>query len=107
MPESAVEQLAIVALGGILGAAGQGVRVIIGLKKLNDSQDVLNYSRLLFSLFISFVIGGIAGVLAALNSIEAVLDKTTAIAFLAAGYAGTDFIEGFMRRNAPKQMPIP
>lgn len=101
MPETAFDQLAIVLLGGILGMSGQGIRVIIGLKKLNDSGEVKDYRRLVFSLFISFAIGGIAGVLAAINSIDAVLDKATATAFVAAGYAGTDFIEGFMNRNIP------
>jgi hypothetical protein len=33
------------------------------------------------------------------NSTLLEISKSTIIAFIAAGYAGTDFIEGFMRKN--------
>lgn len=102
---TASDYLTLILLGGILGMAGQGIRVIVGIKKVNDANDSdnpLKYQRTIMSLFIAFSIGGIAGVLAAIGSIESPIDKATIIAFLTAGYAGTDFIEGFMMKNKQK-----
>ena len=61
-------------LGAILGATGQGIRVIVGLKKAAESaqatgsslKQVFNGARLLVSL----LIGAIAGMLAALPFIS-------------------------------------
>jgi hypothetical protein len=102
---TAADYLTLILLGGILGMVGQGIRVIVGIKKVNDAKDSdnpLKYQRTIMSLFIAFSIGGIAGVLAAIGSMEAPIDKATIIAFLTAGYAGTDFIEGFMMKNKQK-----
>jgi len=94
-------------LGAILGATGQGIRVIVGLKKAAESaqatgsslKQVFNGARLLVSL----LIGAIAGVLAALPFISQAETITyqTLIALLGGGYAGADFIEGFMRKAVP------
>src|SRR5215471_16557243 len=94
-------------LGAILGATGQGIRVIVGLKKAAESaqatgsslKQVFNGARLLVSL----LIGAIAGVLAALPFIshaETITYQTLSSLF-GAGYAGSDFIEGFMCRAVP------
>ena len=99
--------LIIIVLGAILGAVGQGVRVIVGLKKVYDeavknniaANSLLEYRQLALSLVIGFAVGAIAGVLAAVNSVDAQFSKSVIIAFIAAGYAGTDFIEGFMKNN--------
>jgi len=104
--------LIVIAVGAILGAAGQGIRVIVGLKKVYDeamksntpAQQLIEYQQIAFSLFIGFAIGGIAGVLAAVSSdTPTSFDKSTVIAFITAGYAGTDFIEGFIKKfpNTP------
>lgn len=91
--------LMIILLGGLLGMVGQLLRVVIGIKKALDKGQEMDYKRLILSLFLSFAIGMVAGVLAALNVLGSeTIDKTTVVAFLAAGYAGTDFIEGFMRK---------
>jgi len=104
-----LDYLILILLGGILGMAGQGIRVIVGFKKNNDKAATqeeakanLDVQRMVFSLFIAFAVGGIAGVLAAVGSVDITIDKTTILAFLAAGYAGTDFIEGFMLNNKIK-----
>lgn len=100
--------LTLIILGGILGAAGQGARVIVGLKKVNDEaaaknttmSQLIEPSRLLVSLLIGFV----AGVLAAVVMHDDKSPNPTAsalLAFAAAGYAGTDFIEGIMSRFLP------
>jgi hypothetical protein len=66
----AVDWIWIVLLGALLGAAGQGVRIIVGLKKASDEAATLGHrfaehfepARLLVSL----LIGAVAGVLAAI-----------------------------------------
>ena len=93
------QYLILILLGGILGTVGQLLRVIIGLKKAADSNQAIDYKRTSFSLVLSFAIGGVAGVLASLSAGDIAFDKSTMMAFLSAGYAGTDFIEGFMRKN--------
>lgn len=93
------EYLILILLGGIMGIVGQLIRVVIGLKKAADTNQVIDYKRTILSLILAFAIGGIAGVLAAINMTEVKIDKTTLISFLAAGYAGTDFIEGFISKN--------
>jgi hypothetical protein len=176
--------LTLLGLGGVLGAVGQGARVIVGLKKdweaaskdermkelaareeelrqklkevearekeaekklkdakavsgntdnvavvtaRNDMSDVtkekealmtaeanvltqrrerrwFSPAELLTSLLIATVIGAIAGVLAGISLVEAEtgIDQKTMLTIAAAGYAGTDFIEGFMKSNMPK-----
>jgi len=100
-------------LGGILGMTGQGARVIVGLKKVYEEAgkkrtsfaEEFSPSTLIVSLIIGFVAGvlafiGIAGLDAEL------VDQQQMLATLGAGYAGTDFIEGFMKRTAvPAQAP--
>jgi uncharacterized membrane protein YeaQ/YmgE (transglycosylase-associated protein family) len=92
-------------LGGLLGIVGQGIRVIVGLKKLNDTADAtnatLNSLFKLQQLIISLLIGFVAGVLATFSlnvSSMANIGNDIAMAIIGAGYAGTDFIEGFMRK---------
>lgn len=60
--------------------------------------------ELLISLLISFVIGAMAGILAGMSFVEADsgIDQKTMLTIVGAGYAGTDFIEGFMKSNLPK-----
>ncbi|MBX2894834.1 MAG: hypothetical protein KF763_05310 [Cyclobacteriaceae bacterium] len=95
-----MDYLILILLGGIVGTVGQLLRVIVGLKKAADANVETDYRRTTFSLVMAFAIGGVAGVLAAINmtSVETI-DKSTLLAFLTAGYAGTDFIEGFISKN--------
>lgn len=92
------------ALGGLLGLVGQAIRVIPGMKKLSDRtaaahrkfSDQFDWYRFGISLFFGIV----AGVLAALTLDPGrSVDRKTVLALLAAGYAGTDFIEAFMRKS--------
>jgi hypothetical protein len=103
--------LSLILLGGILGALGQAIRVIVGIKKLNDQaaamegkalEDLLSNSRLILSMFIGFT----AGALAAFFSTDTPIDLSNIkqmqiLPFMAAGYAGADFIEGLMSRFIP------
>jgi hypothetical protein len=100
--------LEIVILGILLGALGQGARTIVGLKKLYDYSDDTSSMSVLVDgvrLLISFGIGGVAGAFAAINLVTD-LTKIPAeqlFAIAAAGYAGADFIEGFITRISGKQ----
>jgi hypothetical protein len=106
-------------LGGLLGITGQGIRIIIGLKKQNDEaqiarvalRNLIDANRLRTSVFIGFVAGvlamlGFAGFTEELSAAAKPL-KEIIMGVIAAGYAGTDFIEGFMNRNLPKSNPAP
>jgi hypothetical protein len=99
--------LNLVVLGMLLGAIGQGARAVVGIKKQFDLatgpsgkewKEWFDLKRLVLSL----IIGGIAGGLAAVFQIDSVISKQLLIGFAAAGYAGTDFIEGFMKTETPK-----
>ncbi|MEW6011286.1 MAG: hypothetical protein CIT03_01880 [Methanobacterium sp.] len=89
--------------GFFLGLFGQVIRVIVGIKKQYDSTEIglglwFNKTQLLLSL----IIGGVAGFLVGLFLSGDPMDKTFYLAVIAAGYAGSDFIEGFLRTKAPK-----
>lgn len=107
MESTPMDTLIIILLGAILGMVGQGLRVIVGIKKIGDEatrtgqeqKDLIKTQQLVLSLFIAFAIGAISGVLAAVGSTDVAFTKSTIFAFIAAGYAGTDFIEGFIRKN--------
>lgn len=96
--------------GGILGVIGQGIRVIIGLKKLNDEaatqaaadgvksakefvKEEFDAKKIWISLFIGFL----AGCLASFTQ-EAPFNKDVQMAIVVAGYSGADFIEGIFRK---------
>lgn len=96
-------------LGGLLGALGQGVRAVIGLKKVNDQavlegremKDLVDASTLIISLVIGFIAGALAIVGIADPAKPMIPDKQLVISLLGAGYAGTDFIEGFIKKYLP------
>lgn len=102
--------LLTVLLGMILGGCGQGARVIIGLKKVNDDarkndktfNEVFEIKKLLLSLLYALIIGSIAGIFMAVSSIGKDFTASTIIAIMGAGYAGTDFIEGFVNNSLKK-----
>ena len=112
VPMGAADWIVLLLLGGLLGMLGQGVRVVGGLKKVHDqaSQQGKQFGDLfeLSSLVISLLIGFIAGALAVLvlgatqsDAKPVSFDPKTLFALLAAGYAGTDFIEAFMKKYLP------
>lgn len=99
-------------LGGLLGTVGQGLRIIVGMKKLNDEANSLrtklgilvDTSRILISLLIGFC-AGVLAVLATSDLSSGFFSgenlKERLLAIIAAGYAGTDFIEGMMKKYLP------
>lgn len=99
-------------LCGLLGLIGQGIRVIVGLKKLReeaetvatDEQNVKTVYNRQFDvrqLWLSLFIGFVAGCLASLAREEDKFGKDVQLAIIAAGYAGTDFIEGVSKKLFP------
>ncbi|MDX1612529.1 MAG: hypothetical protein R3185_09170, partial [Candidatus Thermoplasmatota archaeon] len=111
MALEAYQVLAWVALGAVLGITGQLARVIVGLRKVHGKlgpgrtfSDEFQPQRLIASLLLAVAVGGVAGVFAAMRLItpeggggtEApeVITKSIIGVMIAAGYAGTDFIEG-------------
>lgn len=92
--------------------AGQILRIVVGLKKMNDEAAKKQISaKSLFmpsSLVISLFIGFLAGVLAIISLSSFKSDffndqnaKQVMMAIMTAGYAGTDFIEGFIAKYLP------
>ena len=100
----ATQTLTFVALGALLGAAGQGVRAVVGIKKEIEAANLANKtSRDWFNgkeLLVSFIIGALAGILAAIlhYAADVKLTKELLLGLLAAGYSGADFIGGFMQK---------
>lgn len=100
-----VEIINNVIAGGLLGALGQGIRIAVGLKKLNEenatqnlqgiSPEPFNSSRLLISIFIGFVAGAISMLVKGpSNSNDDDFSTEEIITIIAIGYSGADFIEG-------------
>jgi hypothetical protein len=101
--------------GGMLGILGQGLRAVAGMKKVNDAAaacgksfgDVFDMSRFVISLFIGFTAGALALVLAETSVADLKIDKAQITAIIAAGYAGTDFIQAFLAKSTPALAPAP
>lgn len=97
-------------VGGLLGIIGQGIRIIIGIKKMKDTQEAnkinktdipggeFDSRRLGISIFIGFIAGALGG-LFAVNLKAPITDKGVLSTLISIGYAGVDFIEGFMRKS--------
>lgn len=101
--KNAADLLPLILLGAILGMCGQVVRLLVGIRKSKNEKggnatltDLVESKQLLIGLLISLIIGGIAGVLSSLNVDGTNLSDETILTILIAGYAGTDFIEGFI-----------
>lgn len=109
-----IDWIHVLILGGIAGALGQGARVIIGLKKVNDqasadnsaTRDLIEASRLMVSLLIGFVAGALAAIAMGMQADQAVQSQQL-LGLLAAGYTGADFIEGLMSRAVPSLPAAP
>ena len=104
---NASQTLTFVLLGALLGAAGQGARVIVGLKKeiVGARQSGTTVAQWFDGreLLISFVLGSVAGIVAAIWQYgpDVQITKNLLLGFAAAGYAGADFIGGLMEQWIP------
>jgi len=105
------ETLLQLLIGGLLGLVGQGLRVIVGLKKMQDQASqtgtTVKDEFVTSTFFTSLLIGFVAGVLAMVSISSFKADffeqntKSTIMTLIAGGYAGTDFIEGFIKKYIP------
>nr|WP_321984274.1 hypothetical protein [uncultured Lichenicoccus sp.] len=104
------QMLAALLLAGLLGMIGQGVRAVVGLKGLAlqaldpnvPLPEAFNPTRLIVSLVIGFVAGALAGTAMGIEQVgHADLTRAAMLGLMAAGYSGTDFIEGFISNYLP------
>lgn len=101
---NAMEWLQILALGGVAGMVGQGVRMIVGIKQLHDQaaaagvppKELLDLPQLTLEMVVGFIAGSLAAMVTSLDPNN--IDSRHLLGLLAAGYAGTDFIQGLMAR---------
>jgi hypothetical protein len=106
---SAEQWLVLLALGAFAGAVGQLLRVIAGVAKQSRAGEASMSDPLSPStLAVGVSIGACAGVLAALAMLSdgsgatlAHIEAQSILGLVAAGYAGTDFIEGVVGRYLP------
>lgn len=112
-PQQIIEKIL---LGGLLGLLGQGIRMAIGLKKLSDAnaqtsnKEDLNGGRLMVSLFIGFLAGALYVLVNGFSDQPDVqngeyIGNQFVFTVIAAGYAGSDFIEGLFSTYIAK-MPM-
>jgi len=99
--------LQLLMLGGLMGVFGQGLRTVVGFRTAIDAaslqgatqEDVFRAARVLVSLFIGFLAGVAATFVVGLVDFAAAVEGgdpvKTLLGIAAAGYSGTDFLEGF------------
>ena len=100
---NAAEWISYLALAFMLGMAGQLVRVAIGLKKLHDKNSSEGRKTAFDQkkFWISVVLGGLAGLITAISTWDAhkmILERDFILSLMAAGYAGSDLIEGLIEK---------
>lgn len=87
-------------LFGLMGLIGQGIRAVIGLKNAAlaqasnpTAQSSFNAAYLFVSLMIGFIAGIVAGLALNWNDVTGAsgIDMKTLLGLVAAGYAGADF----------------
>jgi predicted chitinase len=110
------EVLTTLILCGFMGALGQGVRAAVGLKSAatlaaqNPSQHTeFDVAYFTLSLMIGFTAGILAGLAIGLNKLAKIdpNDPKLLLAIVAAGYAGTDFIENAFTNLVPRSVTPP
>jgi hypothetical protein len=110
--------------GGLLGSLGQGIRIVVGLKKLNaenvsktlqgKSTEDFSAGRLLMSIFIGFVAGALGLLTKTSLAKDGSYNGESIVTIIAIGYSGADFIEGvfntyldkFKSETPPAKIPI-
>ncbi len=103
--------LLILTFGILAGVIGQAARVVVGLKKAQEDSaqrnEVFAFDGSKF--WISMSLGAIAGTLAAIATLPGTTGLThdMVLGVMAAGYAGSDFIEGALSRFLPSSTPEP
>lgn len=99
----ASQWISVIGLGMLVGATGQLIRAVSGIAKINREQtkgskraeDNWNNRTFLLCLLIGATAGAVAAI-AMSSNLNASISSSSVIAILGAGYAGADFIEGFV-----------
>jgi hypothetical protein len=99
---AALYWISILALGGLAGIVGQGIRTIVGLKKASDAAairrqkftETIEPARLVISLLVAALAGAMAAIITLTPG--APISRIALMGLAAAGYSGADFVEGFM-----------
>lgn len=100
---AAIDWLSYLTLAFLLGTAGQLVRVAIGLKKMHD-KSLAGGERVPFDgkkLWVSIALGALAGLITAIwkwDGANGPFGQEFIFTLMAAGYAGSDIIEGLVER---------
>jgi hypothetical protein len=90
-------------IGVLLGAFGQAIRTVVGLKKLSDrAGDDFAKQFSPAAVAVSLLLGALAGVagIISLPFDAATVGHEQVLFLIGTGYAGADFIEGFMKRHS-------
>ena len=100
---SAFEWLTYLLLAFALGTAGQLVRVAVGFKKMHDKNLATNTKTTFDSkkFWTSIVLGAMAGLVTAVVKWQgnSQIDPDFIFTLMAAGYAGSDIIEGLIENG--------
>jgi len=102
------QSLCFLLMSTLLGVGGQVARSVVGIKKEMDAAAAKNPKQGWSDWFdarqliVSLLLGGTAGLLAGIMMLGEEPGKSYMVGCIAAGYAGSDFIEGFMSKNVPK-----
>ncbi len=96
-----------------MGLLGQGSRAVVGLKSISDDakslgvspNDLFQAARLFISLVIGFLVGVAAALIYLMSNASGIPDWHILLGFAAAGYAGTDFLEGFISKYLTPTVP--
>lgn len=84
-------------LGGLLGVLGQGIRVLLSLKKRSFFPlDEFNILRLFVGVLSSFLLGGFCALAFTDNAWAFVLCKGNILATICIGYVGADVLDVFL-----------
>ena len=103
---SGSEMLTAVMLAGTMGLVGQGIRAVVGLKNAatpGTTTKAPDFSApyLFVSLMIGFIAGVLAGISLGLDNLKNIADMQILLAIAAAGYTGVDFIENMFSHLIP------
>ena len=103
--------LGTIILCGLMGLVGQGIRAAVGLKSAAtlqaqepSQQSEFDAAYFALTLGIGFIAGVMAGFIIGLDQVAGITlkDPKLLFALMAAGYAGTDFIENAFTNLMPK-----
>jgi hypothetical protein len=104
MSATLVNSIELLLIGGGLGIGGQLLRAFVGWIKwtgqarVTGKREAFVTSQFFFSTFVGFIAGSAAALLSTNIANPGVPTGAATLCLAAAGYAGTDFVEGIVGR---------